>query len=605
MVTWTRGFYAALLFVAVPLLAKQPSADEVNAAYDRVRIEVCTAAGITPCPAGFGATAERQYYVQKYCAANNASPACTEAVNWPPVATLEFDHITRRWTARGDLEQRTEKDINGIPTISLKRKEAAVVVVVSTNPLLYSVVPGEVKQENIEQLADLQKAASLLGATFATVLPTAGVATSGDPFDIAADNLASESGLQPTQCIADKLTRQAFDIASFIEAVERDRAALYTLSPPPLCGANPVTSATVRQTWTTLFDAPALAKSFCPDAIDAAIALLNGDEAGIAANILLYRAAAASPLCVRFAQPLIDDQGQQVLSLNDSIEQFIIRPIETTSTKAMLDAIKTQRLRGLQKVKTALSGVPEASAKAIASAATVNKAAEQVERFRARVVQNQLRPAQPCAGAKCASSADIARFIVVPTEATKVRWDKIHTQPLKLSVDTPYAADVVPSRAATVDTLFKARTIDAAAWDIGVAVTSTRLKSPTFGVVDSTIVVTDEESRAGNLAMMFNYLPLKTWASGTPSAIQALGVQIGTGIDTKKPAFFYGISYGLGKYIRIGWGGTSQRVTQLREHEVGFNPITKEELRTRQGFENGHYWSLTISIGSVKLFTSN
>jgi hypothetical protein len=104
---------------------------------------------------------------------------------------------------------------------------------------------------------------------------------------------------------------------------------------------------------------------------------------------------------------------------------------------------------------------------------------------------------------------------------------------------------------------------------------------------------------------MFNYLPLRQIFPTRPQSLTALGLQIGAGLDTGNPAFFWGVSYGLGKYIRIGYGETSQRVKTLKDGQtVGSPVVDKDAIKTRQEFRNDHYLSLTISIGSLKFFNA-
>ncbi|HEX7154056.1 MAG TPA: hypothetical protein VF618_21390 [Thermoanaerobaculia bacterium] len=607
----TTAFAIAALLITSVMFAASPSDADVLAVYNAVRTEVCTGAGVTPCPPAFDKPEQQRYFVTRYCAINAGSPACATVPAWPTIPTLELDHVTRTWTVTGGLADRTERDINGIPTVSLARDEQIITVVVNTNPLLYGASAGEIKQENIEQLADLQKLAGLLGTTFAAVLPGAAVAASDHPFEVAAKNVIRDVGstIPDAQCLGDALTRQAFEISSFIQSVEVNRQAEYVVTPPD-CGGRALTPQNIRDITAQTFGVSAVAKSFCPAAIDAAVALLEGDESTIDAAVQAYFDAAASIHCVRFGTPLIDDQGGQITPLKSTLERRVINRIRNTPTdgrKAILKTVKDEDLAALKRLKNVLSMSIDASGKLITASAAMNKAALQVERFRVRLLQNVLRPPHPCGAApalRCSGQEDVARFIVIPNNASNLRWDKINPQPIKVAADSPFAADVVPSRPATVETSFRAKAVGSRAWDLGVAVTATRLKSPTFGVQDGAIAIADEESRAGNLAMMFNYLPFRIATPNAPEYLQRLGAQVGAAVDTKKPAFFWGISYGLGPYIRLGWGGTSQRITELRGQSIGDPVPNKEAIRTRQGFANSHYWSLTVSINSLKFFTN-
>jgi hypothetical protein len=75
-------------------------------------------------------------------------------------------------------------------------------------------------------------------------------------------------------------------------------------------------------------------------------------------------------------------------------------------------------------------------------------------------------------------------------------------------------------------------------------------------------------------------------------------------VDASKPALFWGFSYGLGKYVRVGWGETSQRISTLRDETPLNHQIANAgEIRKRQKYERDKYWSLMISIRTLRLFT--
>jgi hypothetical protein len=198
----------------------------------------------------------------------------------------------------------------------------------------------------------------------------------------------------------------------------------------------------------------------------------------------------------------------------------------------------------------------------------------------------------------------------VPGGPSRVtRWESVHNRPIKITADSPYAADVVTRRAAA-DTAYNVRSNLASIFDVGVSVTHTDLEAPTFGAVKGQdgvlrVEIVDQESRAGKLALMLNVVPLRLWPS-VPKWIQPIGAQVGAAVDSAKPALYYGLSYGLGRYIRVGWGGTSQRVTELRpETPLGYDKITAaSDIRTRQAYQNDHYWSLMVSLRALRLFTA-
>jgi len=117
------------------------------------------------------------------------------------------------------------------------------------------------------------------------------------------------------------------------------------------------------------------------------------------------------------------------------------------------------------------------------------------------------------------------------------------------------------------------------------------------------ITKTDEKTRAGELALLANFGVIGWLAPEAPPLIRRIGIEVGSTVDVNKPAFFLGLSVPLTRFVRIGGGFTSQRVTQLDDsNKIGSEVANTDAIKKRQGFENGRYLSLSISLGSIGLF---
>jgi hypothetical protein len=84
---------------------------------------------------------------------------------------LQYSHRDDNWR-EVSFSENTEEDANGIPTVFRSHKLDLAVVITDTNPLLYEVRAGEVKEADIPLVADLKAFASLLGTGLAGAVTT-------------------------------------------------------------------------------------------------------------------------------------------------------------------------------------------------------------------------------------------------------------------------------------------------------------------------------------------------------------------------------------------------------------------------------------------------
>jgi hypothetical protein len=613
----------ALLIAAIcNAQTTEPSLEDVAAAYKSYRTVICRAAGLVgpPCDTA-GLTLE------EYCGRGGVSNVCKSVNAWRKTLRLAYDHTASAWMRpEGKLGKRTEFDINSVPTIALSHGERLFAIVQNTNPLLYAVSSGEVKQENIEQLADLQKLAGLLGGNISAVLSSRASAAGGPaPFDADIMKLqAVAQDLKRAQCISEAATRYAFNAVSFIQAIENGGDSEYELSSTDaffstMCKGVSVGQQEFTAAWLQLLQDQAVVGGYCVEVFDALAALLDADPSKpneVRQAVLSYDAALQNPKC-----SFVKEGGSTSI---DSVLRFQnLNPITnalnsgtTAEVTHQLEVARAQFGVNVRAMQTLVKSGGEALTQLIVGGGAVRKSLATREVFRNRVLGALTTVPASCTKApigtatSCAGSSGVVRLIVVSSGPTKVTWDKLQSHPIKIVVDSTYAADVIAVRPTTVETSYKAKSVASSAWDIGVAVTKTDLSSPVFGVGknaanETVIAVTDEETRSGKLSLMFNYLPLRQLFPDRANAVTALGLQVGAGVDSGNPAFFWGISYGLGRYVRIGWGETSQRVRVLRGQTVGDKVPDKDAIQTRQKFANSHYFSLTISIGSLKFFNAS
>jgi hypothetical protein len=615
--------------LASPLFAAEPSPSEVSLAYNQYRAAVCG----NPCPPGFTDTQAQIRLLKEYCRNGGTGiNNCDQVSHWDQLPALTYDHQQRAWIAESSIEQRTEFDVNGTPTVDLGRRKKVVVVVTNTNPLLYAATAGKIELKPIDQFSDLQALATLLGSNAAAILQVEAseqaalgiVGTSGSVLKDAADALLMAGNqFVAGQRLADCVTLSVQAATNFVQAVELGRSDTY---PPdlPQCRNQSPSGSAVRALTPTLGEARDTLARRCPElpaSVEALLAIEPPTEAAVRAAVARYDAATGTPDCAAWnANPNVVAE----------LERLVVRRIRQTLAMPNSDLptlyrdLRSTQGADVQRLTAAAKGVKaaeEALAKLVASLPALGKAAENLDIFRERLLQNIAGKVVPCSGGAtppCVPQTAVATFFVVPGGPTGVtRWEFVHSRPIKIAADSPYTADVA-SRRSGVETSYNLRSTVASIFDIGVSLTRTDLQSPTFGAVrddrntpptpnnlaDDTLVVgiVDQESQSGKLALMLNIVPLRLW--DFPKFVQPLGIQVGAAVDTSKPALFWGLSYGFGKYVRVGWGETSQRVATLRsETPLGTPILNAGEIRKRQKYKNGKYWSLMISIRALRLFT--
>jgi len=558
--------------------------------------------------------------LKAYCTNGGTGVDCGQVQKWQTPPALTYDHRLRDWTVDASIAKRTDEDVNGIPTVDVGRGQTIIVVVTNTNPLLYTATPGEIKLQPIEQFSDLQKLAGLVGGNISALLAArankdAILGMSTGPIKDAAEALSGAAdayiaGQKLADCVTDNVQRAT----NFVQAVELGRTADYPRD-LPLCDDQILTGEAVRSLTPKLGRARQTLARRCvalPESVVALLAANPSDRAAVLEAVAKYKATTLATDCAGW-----HDAPNVVRQVDIQIVQPIENALISGSPSlghvyAGLEQNFGEEVRTLASTAKGVKAAEDPLAKLVAALPAIGKAAENLDIFRERLLQNVTSNLSLCSSdssRRCVSQSAVATFIVVPGGPSRVtRWESLHSRPIKIAADSPYVADVVARRSA-VDTSYNLRSNLASIFDVGVSVTKTDLEAPTFGAVKGTdnitrVAIVDQESQSGKLALMLNIVPLRLW--DVPKFFQPFGVQVGASTDTGKPALYWGVSYGFGKYVRVGWGGTSQRVTTLRDlNPLGSMIGSTADIRTRKRYENDHYWSLMVSIRALRLFSSN
>jgi len=206
-------------------------------------------------------------------------------------------------------------------------------------------------------------------------------------------------------------------------------------------------------------------------------------------------------------------------------------------------------------------------------------------------------------------TSDVADFFVVPRGSIVVAWTKQRSRTLTVAKASPFEK-LSTNRPDSVSTSYGAASLAASLVDLNVALTYTPLSSPVFGRVsepaptaadpgatESVIRQTDEDSRAGELAVLVSlpvFLPM-----GDSSAARRFALELGAGADTSTPALFLGLSARLHGGVRLGVGVTSQQVKALKGQSEG-DPIgAATDIQLEDVWDTEFYASFSFSLESI------
>lgn len=155
----------------------------------------------------------------------------------------------------------------------------------------------------------------------------------------------------------------------------------------------------------------------------------------------------------------------------------------------------------------------------------------------------------------------------------------------------------------------KADLLPSFSWDLAAALTHVDIEDNTWAPIADpnnagqlVIGTAKNTTRTGQFALMSNIK-----APGLTGSDRWFkpALQVGANVDTKKPGFYAGASFG-GANFRLAGGWSWQQVQRLAEGQKELvTVVTKQEdIRARSGYDNGPYISLSFSLGGLPFFKS-
>ena len=554
---------------------------------------------------------------------------------------LAYDQSQGQWRPRYQLtEKRVKKDVAGVPTVRLKRSDALEVIVEDTDPLLYDLSRTQAQEAPIAELAELQKLATLLGSSLSSYLSVVetyepGVrqaAASFVPHYFTKQQLSAaqkvvltiEGYLGRRKQLGDSLVKQTTTVNGLISGIEEqtgravqfvqrfetgDREGEYPLatltcvshgvSSPPNLG-----QAVLDRAFEGLISLHVSAASDqvgCTQAVKTFVKLLGSDPtkpAEVQAAVDTFDSWVKLGGCGATIDGVMKD-------LSEEAHDFATDPAKLKQVSPELKVA----VAALDHVADADQAALTAASGLIAKRDTASKALAALVLFEQRLGRAQLAPPDNCTY----KASTLDRRLYLRSEFKPVSWDKTQTHTIKVSVSSPYAASILAAHALETQASYTLAPYTGQLWGIGAAVTYTNLASPVFSAVTDpssadgsakVIGKTDEKTRAGQLALFFNFKPVKALNPEEDSAIQNLGVEVGAGLDASNPAVFAGLSWSFGKYARLGVGQTYQQVKALRGQSLG-DPVTGDaDIKLRNTWDNSWYVSFSFVLDSLKLFSS-
>lgn len=246
------------------------------------------------------------------------------------------------------------------------------------------------------------------------------------------------------------------------------------------------------------------------------------------------------------------------------------------------------------KLGTGTSREGEAADKLLANTADLMKAAVYLTRFSELALHATNTPS---------ACVYLDGVVAVEDSLRSSKLMKVRTVGFKLAAVPP---EGVTARAPDAVER-KADLLPSFSWDLAAALTHVGIDDKSWAPVTNptnasqlVIGAAKETTRTGQFALMSN---LKAPGLTGRDRWYKPALQLGANVDTKKPGFYVGASFG-GANFRLGGGWSWQQVQRLAEgQEELVTVITKQEdIRTRSGYDNGPYISLSFSLGGLPFF---
>ena len=534
---------------------------------------------------------------------------------------MAYDHLLGTWSAFRPVADASNPstfqpvplsleptDDPRVPLIRLGHKDKLLLVVTDVNPLLYSITDEKITAADIPELASIQSLAAAFGGVYGTyVHDLSGKQLTPGPGDRPAAIRNSYNTLRRVQTTLPPVPPEVDRLADVVDAVDKAVTRILNASADAAdflqqteagdtAGDMPKT-----EVWPTLLHEaqeslrqlrvalPSVAQlpEACVALIDIAKAALSiRDQKLPAAEEAKKLSALAQELAVNRNCPA---EGRRRVGVMLAAADFAGLSAEVNlaaSAKALVD------------IATSLQS----------KATTVVTAAAWVGDLARRMTGHVLTTCDAVIGV--IESSDVL---------LTARWDKIYTKTFSVKrTSAGLAETIVSARPPSIDASFQVASAVGNALGIGAGAIYTPLVSPKFGAVQDptnasqkVIAQTGEESRAGDVVLILAYRLCCRDSWFRP------GLQIGAAAASHATLLFGG-SFDVTRFVRLGVGVTWQEVDRLsaEQHALAFRPdgsvapgsvtvvSSSDDIRTRKGVDHAWYLSLTLSLDSVKAFST-
>ena len=567
-------------------------------------------------------------------------------VGFGPLATV-YSHESRTWRPEHRLRSlaawRYKTDVAGDPTVSLEEDERIFVIVEDTNPLLYAALAAKPTEKDTPEVEAIKQLVDQLGTALQGVLRTVGpAAAAAGVFDdlekkVRAEISKLDQSVQNVACLVGLAAEQTSRAISVVQALESGEKHQYRLA-PPTCSGPPSPPAFdfqgVEMSFGALLEqigSSLAAVAPCRSMLEATANSLSADPKKIAQIFERYfkakndLAVTACPVESRLTQALT-----RLMKPYGSIIESVGAP--SLANQSQTDEIKREmavqhagglaRLRSLIRLIERYEGIL-VQAKALAGKKdAIRKMVVQVQQFESRLHESRLGPVAECIDAAGAGTGDPCvttgsldpRFFLEP-QVKRTRPTKIQEHSVTVKVDSPFAKQIAPERPQEATGAFKLDSVYRGIWGISASAIHTELKAPTFTALtdpddDQKKIIGegDRENRSGDVALMADYRLGRRLCRGIKGECgrwgDFVGIELGVGVRNE-PAFFGGLSFRLGKYVRLGAGYTYQQVKELRDQMLGDPLDSKDDIKMRDTFDGDFYVSLSVTFNSISLFNAD
>jgi hypothetical protein len=523
------------------------------------------------------------------------------------------------WTASKDLDF----DINGTPTLLVTAGHAVVPVVVDTNAFVFLTERQAAKEADSAELANLAKLSGMLASFVSDYAATKGTKPTaappgapGKPAAPSAEATKASEKLRAALATATKALHErgkSTAEALLVETrdIENGRQALREFAIKLEAGvpgnlmpdANELADVGRLERLQNAFDAlssDVANGAPCTSVLKDLQATLTGGKTEWSADIAKQKSGDLRS----------GSHAKECDGFRDGIAELAAWLEAQKSTLLAADVDPTlAALRTYSETAAAFEERRKSAADLLAKRADAMKSAAKLIRLGTRLKD----------GCSVVDKVTACPFLLVDGPYLQAKWDKSRTGSFKLFVDPDIKSELVLTRADDLTLQYGVDWEGSGFLGTGFGVTLTGLKDPSYAAVtDPTnkdqklIGRKDEDSRSGQVALFATFRPIQLIDKKSRSWPVRLGVDLGFGL--KKTSLFVGGSIELFKVLRVGYGESWQKITNLvpGQHEIPTDGSTDfshatvvsstDDIRTRSVFAGHSYVSIVIAIDSLPFF---